>query len=80
MAKQVIEFEGVVTETLPGGKFRVAVAGQEREVIAIPSGKVRRFNIKIVAGDYVKLEFSPYDLNNGRIAFRYREKPVSASE
>lgn len=71
MAKQVIEFEGAVTETLPGGKFRVNLPDQDREVIAFLSGRMRMHHIKIVVGDKVKIEFSPYDLENGRISFRY---------
>ncbi|MCX6807452.1 MAG: translation initiation factor IF-1 [Patescibacteria group bacterium] len=71
MVKEVIELDGTVKETLRGGKFRVTVDGQSREIIAVMSGKIRTHHIKIVVGDRVKLEFSPYDLNNGRISFRY---------
>ena len=69
MAKDVIEMDGVITEALPNGVFRVKLdTGQE--VLAHISGKIRKFFIRILLGDRVKVELSPYDLMRGRIIFR----------
>ena len=66
-----IEVEGRVTEALANTQFRVAldVGG---ECIAHIAGKMRKFRIKIIPGDRVRVELSPYDLNRGRITFRPR--------
>lgn len=61
--------EGTVTEVLPGTMFRVALPG-ERSVLAHISGKMRKHFIRIVPGDKVSLELSPYDLTKARIIFR----------
>lgn len=66
---QVIEAEGVVVETLPGTMFRVKLANG-KIVLATISGKMRLNFIKILPGDRVKLEFSPYDLTKARIVYR----------
>jgi translation initiation factor IF-1 len=68
------EVEGVVDECLPGTKFRVKLdlEGKEHEVIAYLSGKMRMHYIKILKGDKVKVEISPYDLSKGRITYRYK--------
>ncbi len=72
MAKEaLIETEGVVTEVLPGTKFRVQLENGH-EVIAYPKGKMRKFFIRIIAGDKVNLELSPYDLGKGRIVYRQK--------
>ena len=72
MAKQEkIEFKGKVTELLPNAMFRVKLENGH-EVIAHVSGKMRMHYIKILPGDIVKLELSPYDLSRGRITFRYK--------
>ena len=68
--EELIEFEGVVTETLPNTMFRVRLENGH-EVIAHISGKMRMHYIKLLPGDKVKLELSPYDLSKGRITFRY---------
>ena len=69
--KDVIEVEGVVTESLPNAQFRVKLdTGQE--ILAHISGKIRKHYIRILLGDKVKVELSPYDLTRGRII--YREK------
>jgi translation initiation factor IF-1 len=73
--KQKIEAMGTVTEALPGTKFRVEL-DNEHEVIAYLCGKMRRYYIRILLGDRVKVELSPYDLNNGRIVYRYRREFV----
>ena len=73
MAKDdVIEVEGVVTKVLPSTLYRVKLE-KDMEVLAHISGRMRHFFIKIVAGDRVKLEMSPYDLTKGRITYRYRD-------
>ena len=70
MAKEdVIEVEGTVLETLPNTTFRVGLENGH-EVLAHISGKLRMNYIKILPGDKVKLELSPYDLNRGRITWR----------
>lgn len=70
MAKEdVIEVEGTVVEPLPNAMFRVELANGHK-VLAHISGKMRMHYIKILPGDKVKLELSPYDLNRGRIIFR----------
>ncbi len=66
---QVIEAEGVVIETLPGTMFKVKLANG-KIVLAHISGKMRLNFIKILPGDRVRLEFSPYDLNTARIVYR----------
>jgi len=66
LSKQKIEVMGTVTEALPGTKFRVRL-DNEHEVLAYLCGKMRRYYIRILLGDRVKLELSPYDLSQGRI-------------
>jgi translation initiation factor IF-1 len=61
---------GVVTEILPNAMFRVQLDGQDRTVLGVISGRMRQFNIKIIAGDRVEIEFSPYDMSRGRITRR----------
>jgi translation initiation factor IF-1 len=69
--KDVIELEGVVEEALPNAMFRVkAETGQL--ILAHVSGKIRRHFIRILPGDKVKLELSPYDLTRGRITYRVK--------
>ena len=79
MAKETtIEVEGVVTEALPNATFRVKVesmtgaGGQQHIVLATVSGKIRLNFIRILPGDRVKMELSPYDLTRGRIVYRYK--------
>ena len=67
-----IELEGVVTENLPNALFKVKLDDTQQEVLAYVSGKMRKHWIKIMAGDKVKVTFSPYDLERCRITFRYR--------
>ena len=72
MAKQdSIELEGTVTEVLPNATFRVAVNGGH-EVLTTLGGKMRQFRIRVLAGDMVKIEVSPYDLTRGRIIYRHK--------
>lgn len=62
--------EGVIAEVLPNTMYRVQIANFERPVLANLSGRMRQNNIKVLTGDVVELEFSPYDLNRGRIVRR----------
>ncbi len=72
MAKQdLIEQDGTIIEALSNAMFRVRLENGH-ELIAHISGKMRMHYIKILPGDKVKLEISPYDLNKGRITFRYK--------
>ena len=72
MAKQAsIEQDGVILEGLPNAMFRVELENGH-VLTAHISGKMRMFYIKILPGDRVKLELSPYDLTKGRISFRYK--------
>ena len=64
-----IQVEGKILEALPNGMFRVALENGH-VILGHLSGKMRRFYIKIVPGDMVKVEMSPYDLSKGRITFR----------
>ena len=71
MAKEeTINIEGVVTDILPNTMFRVKLNNMDTEAIAYLSGKMRTHNIKVLLGDKVNLEFSPYDLTRGRIIRR----------
>ena len=69
--EDIIEMEGVVLETLPNAMFRVKLDNGHKALAHI-SGKMRMHYIKILPGDRVTVQFSPYDLNRGRIV--YREK------
>ena len=72
MAKQdVIEFEGTVLDTLPNAMFKVELENGH-EILAHVSGKIRMNYIRILPGDKVTVEMSPYDLSRGRITYRYK--------
>ena len=72
MTKQgVIEFEGTIRESLPNAMFRVELDNGHK-VLAHISGKIRKNFIKILPGDRVKVELSPYDLTRGRITYRLK--------
>lgn len=70
--EEKIELEGTVVEALPGTQFTVEL-DNGHEVLAYPSGKMRKYYIRILLGDRVKLEMSPYDLSRGRITYRFRK-------
>lgn len=77
MPKDVIVKEGTVLESLPNTTFRVQLdpEGEEKEgrtILAMVSGKMRRYFIKILPGDRVKMEIPTVDLNRGRIVYRYK--------
>jgi len=69
--EEAIEIEGVVVEALPNTMFRVQLDNQH-EVLAHISGKMRMHYIRILPGDRVKVELSPYDLQRGRITYRFK--------
>lgn len=66
-----IEVEGVVVETLPGTQFRVRL-DTGHEVLAYLSGRMRKYYIRILLGDRVRVELSPYDLSRGRVVYRFK--------
>jgi len=68
----VIKKNGKIVETLPAGSFRVKLDDENREIIAHLAGKMRMNHIRILPGDKVILEMSPYDLTKGRITFRLK--------
>lgn len=71
MAKEeLIEMQGKVDEVLPDSRFRVTL-DNGHQIVAYTGGKMRKFSIRILAGDRVSLELSPYDLGKGRITFRH---------
>jgi len=71
MSKDVIEVEGTVIEPLPNAMFRVELENGHR-ILAHVSGKIRMNFIKILPGDKVTVEMSPYDLTKGRITYRFK--------
>lgn len=81
MAKEdIIEFDGVVAEVLPDSRFRVTL-DSGHEIMAYASGRMKKNRIRILAGDRVTVEMTPYDLTKGRINFRHKDSgasPVSA--
>lgn len=80
MAKEQdkIEVEGTVVEALPGTQFKVRLE-TGHEVLAYLSGKMRKYYIRILLGDHVRVEMSPYDLTRGRIVYRHRSTPFETS-
>jgi translation initiation factor IF-1 len=71
MKQEAIELEGVVTDVLPSAMFRVDLPNGH-QLLATTAGKMRKFRIRILAGDRVTVEVSPYDLTRGRITFRHK--------
>lgn len=67
-----IECEAVVTQALPNAMFKIKLDGTDQEILGIVSGKMRKHFIRILPGDRVKVEISPYDLTKGRIIFRQK--------
>jgi len=70
--KDVIEVKGVILEALPSAMFLVELDGSRHRITAHPSGKMRKNNIRILPGDRILLEISPYDLTRGRIIYRFK--------
>ncbi|HHH14191.1 MAG TPA: translation initiation factor IF-1 [candidate division WWE3 bacterium] len=69
--KDIVVKDGVVLEKLPGATFKIEIEDFDHEVLAHVAGKLRRYYIKLVPGDKVRVEFSKYDLTRGRIVYRY---------
>ena len=73
MAREdMVELEGIVSDVLPSSMFRIALENGH-SVLATVGGKMRRFRIRVLTGDRVKVEVSPYDLTRGRITFRHKD-------
>jgi translation initiation factor IF-1 len=76
MSKEdIIKFDGIVNEILPNNMFRVLLempSEDKHEIIAYLSGKMKQNRIKVISGDKVEVEMTPYDLSRGRISFRHR--------
>ena len=72
MAKntEIIELTGTVAEVLPNSTFRVKVDNMEQIVLCYMGGRLKQNKIKVILGDHVKIEMSPYDLTKGRITYR----------
>ncbi len=77
--EEKVEVAGEVVEALRSGTYRVALDGGGHQVLAYMSGKMRKFRIRIVVGDQVRVELSPYDLSRGRIVYRERKDALRAS-
>ncbi len=71
MAEETVVFEGKIVDTLPNAMFRVELENGHT-VLAYLSGKMRKYYIRVLLGDKVKVEMSPYDLTRGRITYRYK--------
>lgn len=71
MSKDVIEFEGTIIESMPNAMFKVKLEN-DHEILAHISGKIRKNFIRILPGDRVRVEMTPYDLTKGRITFRLK--------
>jgi translation initiation factor IF-1 len=79
--ENVLEFTGKITELLPGGKFRVILEEHnQHEVIAHISGRMRKNRIRVLAGDKVTVEITPYDLKKGRIIKRNKIESAAIVE
>jgi len=74
-----IQVEGLVIEALPGTQFRVRL-DNGHEVLAYLSGKMRKYYIRILLGDRVRVELSPYDLTRGRITYRFKKRGTEPEE
>jgi translation initiation factor IF-1 len=75
--EDLIEFEGTVLELLPDARFRVKL-DNGHETLAYSSGRMKKNRIRILAGDRVTVEMTPYDLTKGRINFRHKDERASA--
>jgi translation initiation factor IF-1 len=73
LAKEdLLEFEGEVVELLPNATFRVRLLANDHEIIAHTAGRMRKNRIRVLAGDKVTVEMTPYDLSKGRITYRFK--------
>jgi translation initiation factor IF-1 len=76
--EETIEVEGIVAETLPDTTFRVKLENGH-EVLAYLSGKMRKYYIRVLLGDKVRVALTPYDLTRGRIVYRYRSPTMEST-
>jgi translation initiation factor IF-1 len=77
--EELIDFDGTVVELLPDARFRVRL-DNGHEVLAYMSGKMKKNRIRVLAGDRVTVEMTPYDLTKGRITFRHRREAAPARQ
>ena len=70
--EEPLQIEGVVTEILPNAMFRVQLDGNEHNILAHTSGKMRKSRIRVLIGDRVTVEMTPYDLTKGRLVYRQK--------
>jgi len=77
--EEKLEVEGTVVETLPNTMFRVEL-DSGHQVLAYLSGRMRKYYIRVLLGDRVRLELSPYDLTRGRITYRYKKQRQAATD
>jgi len=75
--EELLQFEGLVTEILPDARYRVRLEN-EHELVAYTAGRMRKNRIKILAGDRVTVEVSPYDLEKGRLIFRHKDERAAS--
>lgn len=78
-SQQKVEVEGTIVEALPNTQFRVKL-DSGHEVLAYISGRMRKYYIRILLGDRVRVELSPYDLTRGRIVYRYKQRHEEMDE
>ena len=80
MAKEeLLEFNGVVLELLPNAMFRIELENGH-EVLGHTSGRMRKNRIRVLVGDWVTVEMTPYDLSKGRVIHRFKNKPTPKEE
>lgn len=80
MAKEeLLEFNGLIMELLPNAMFRVQLENGH-EVLGHTSGRMRKNRIRVLVGDWVKVEMTPYDLTKGRVIHRFKKKPEPEDE
>ena len=77
-SKEKLVLEGTIKESLPNTTFRVEL-DNGHEVLAYLSGKMRKYYIRVLLGDRVRVELSPYDLERGRIVYRFKKGPAEKS-
>ena len=75
--EELIQFDGTVLEALPDGRFSVELDNGHK-ILAYTAGRMKRARIRVLAGDRVTVEMTPYDLSKGRISFRHKAEPVAA--
>jgi translation initiation factor IF-1 len=76
--EDMIEFDGVVTEVLPDARYRVKL-DNDHETLAYTAGRMKKARIRVLAGDRVTIEMTPYDLTKGRIIFRHKDERAATA-